>query len=91
MPISKAKAKTVPAVAAMTAAPVDLDLNAPAAPARAAEIVEDPARIALQDPEAIADAGPTPAEIAAVGRSAAMTAAMTTARLARHRAQPPPN
>ena len=87
MPISKERAKTVPAVAAMTAALVELDPSAPAAPARVAEIVAVPAQIVLPDQEVIAAAGPAPAEIVAAGRSAAMTFARTTARLAKRHAR----
>ena len=91
MPISKAKAKTVPAVAATTAALVDLAPSAPAAPARAAEIAAVPVPIALPDPEVIADAVPAPVEIVAVARNAATTVAMMTAHLARRPAPHLPN
>lgn len=87
MPISRARAKTVPAVAAMTAVPVDLDPSAPAAPARVAEIVAVPAQIVLQDQAAIEDVAPVPVEIAVAVRSAATTAARTTARRAKRPAR----
>lgn len=89
MPIFKAKAKTVPAAAAMTAVPVDLAPSAPAAPARVAEIVAVPARIALPDQEVIVGVALAPVEIVDAVRSAAMTVARMTARLARLPARHP--
>ncbi len=82
MPISTARAKTVPAVAAMTVAPEALVLNAPVARAQVeatvAALVDRTARPAVT---VVADL--VPVAIAAVDRSGAMTAVTTTGRRAK--------
>lgn len=89
MPISKARAKTAPAAAAMTAAPEALVLSVPVAHAQAATVAAPVDRIARR--AVTVDADLAPVAIAAVDRSGAMTAVTTTVRLAKPPVQRPPN